>query len=336
MALLDGDRFEGKFRDGVHSVDASDLMRRLVKEKLLKFDGTPLFPERLAYTVNYDLSDAEADLYKQVTDYVREEFNRAEALENEGRKGTVGFALTILQRRLASSPEAIYQSLRRRRERLEKRLREEQLLRRGGEAHLAPSAGLPVYTLDDLDDLDDAPDAEVEEAEEVVVDQATAARTIAELQVEIGMLKKLEHLAYKVRHSGTDRKWDELSKLLQNNSEMFDAHGHRLKLVIFTEHRDSLNYLHDRTGSLLGRPEAVVLIHGGMGREERRKAQDAFMQDKEVEILIATDAASEGINLQRGHLMVNYDLPWNPNRLEQRFGASTASGRRKCATFGTW
>ena len=93
MALLDGDRFEGKFRDGVHTVDASDMMRRLVKEKLLKFDGTPLFPERIAYTVNYDLSDAEADLYKQVTDYVREEFNRAEALENEGRKGTVGFAL---------------------------------------------------------------------------------------------------------------------------------------------------------------------------------------------------------------------------------------------------
>ncbi len=318
LALLDGDRFEGKFRDGVHSVDASDLMRRLVKEKLLKFDGTPLFPERLAYTVNYDLSDAEADLYKQVTDYVREEFNRAEALENEGRKGTVGFALTILQRRLASSPESIYQSLRRRRERLEKRLREEQLLKRGGEVRVDPS--LPVYTPDDLDDLDDAPDAEVEEVEEVVVDQASAARTIAELQVEIGMLKKLEDLAYKVRHSGTDKKWDELSKLLQNNSEMFDAHGHRLKLVIFSEHRDTLNYLHDRTGSLLGRPESIVIIHGGMGREERRKAQDAFMQDKEVEILIATDAASEGINLQRGHLMVNYDLPWNPNRLEQRFG----------------
>ncbi len=147
MALLDGDRFEGKFRDGVHSVDASDLMRRLVKEKLLKFDGTPLFPERLAYTVNYDLSEAEADLYKQVTDYVREEFNRAEALENDGRKGTVGFALTILQRRLASSPEAIYQSLRRRRERLEKRLREEELLRRGGEVRLPPSAGLPVAEL---------------------------------------------------------------------------------------------------------------------------------------------------------------------------------------------
>ena len=99
-------------------------MRRMVKENLLKFDGTPLFPERIAYTVPYKLSEAEAQLYKAVTDYVREEFNRAEALENDKRAGTVGFALTILQRRLASSPEAIYQSLRRRRERLESRLRE--------------------------------------------------------------------------------------------------------------------------------------------------------------------------------------------------------------------
>lgn len=117
MALLDGDRFEGKFRNGVHLVNTSDMMRRLVKEQLLKFDGTPLFPERRAYAVNYALSDAEAELYKQVTDYVRNEFNRAEALETDGSKGTVGFALTILQRRLASSPEAIYQSLKRRRER---------------------------------------------------------------------------------------------------------------------------------------------------------------------------------------------------------------------------
>jgi hypothetical protein len=107
MALLDRDRFEGRFRDGVHVCDTSDLMRRLVKEDLLKFDGTPLFPERCANTVDYELSDLEAVLYKQVTEYVRNEFDRAEFLENQGRKGTVGFALTILQRRLASSPEAI-------------------------------------------------------------------------------------------------------------------------------------------------------------------------------------------------------------------------------------
>src|SRR6476659_8122372 len=128
MALLDGDRFEGRFRDGVHAADASDLMRRMVKENLLKFDATPLFPERRAYTVPFKLSDAEAELYKDVTDYVREEFNRADALENEKRVRTVGFALTILQRRLASSPEAIFQSLRRRKNRLEGRLPEMELL----------------------------------------------------------------------------------------------------------------------------------------------------------------------------------------------------------------
>ena len=320
MALLDGDRFEGKFRDGVHQVDTSDMMRRLVKEQLLKFDGTPLFPERIAYTVSYAFSNAEADLYRRVTSYVREEFNRAEALENDGRKGTVGFALTILQRRLASSPEAIYQSLKRRRERLEKRLREEQLLKRGEDVRIDLGAGVPALNADDIEDIEEAPDTEVEEAEGRILDQATAARTIAELRAEIDLLTDLEKLALKVRQTGTDRKWDELSKLLQNNSEMFDAHGHRRKLVIFTEHRDTLNYLAERIRALIGRPEALVTIHGGVGREDRRKAQEAFTHDKEVEILVATDAAGEGINLQRAHLMVNYDLPWNPNRLEQRFG----------------
>src|ERR1039457_4429655 len=135
----------------------------VTQEQLLKFDGTPLFPERRAYTVSYKLSDAEAQLYKEVTDYVREEFNRADALESEGRKGTVGFALTILQRRLASSPEAIYQSLRRRRERLEKRLREEKLLKRGGGAPVQVPQALPSYTEEDLEELEDAPSAEIEE-----------------------------------------------------------------------------------------------------------------------------------------------------------------------------
>jgi len=320
LALLDSDRFEGRFRDGVHSVDASDLMRRLVKEQLLKFDGTPLFPERRASTVSYKLSDAEAALYKSVTDYVREEFNRADALESEGRKGTVGFALTILQRRLASSPEAIYQSLRRRRERLERRSREQQILKRGAAVQDEVFQSIPVLTEEDLDELDDAPDSEIEQTEETVVDQATAARTVAELEAEIAILRNLENLAVKVRRSGTDKKWEELSALLQNQAEMFDAHGHRRKLVLFTEHRDTLNYLTEKLRALLGTPESVVTIHGGMGREERTKAREAFTQDKDVLILLATDAAGEGINLQRAHLMVNYDLPWNPNRLEQRFG----------------
>jgi len=320
LALLDGDRFEGRFRDGVHVADVSDLMRRMVKEHLLKFDGKRLFPERRAYTVGYKLSAGEADLYKQVTDYVRDEFNRADALGSEGHRGTIGFALTTLQRRLASSPEAIYQSIRRRRERLENRLREERLLKRGAEARFEPPADVPEMTAEDIEELEDAPDAEIEATEEKVVDQATAARNIEELEAEISTLKRLESLALKVRRSGTDRKWDELRQLLQNNPEIVDPEGNCHKIVIFSEHRDTLNYLVEQIRSLLGQPEAVVQIHGAMGREERRKAQESFTQDKDVQILVATDAAGEGINLQRAHLTVNYDLPWNPNRLEQRFG----------------
>jgi len=338
MALLDGDRFEGRFRDGVHFADVSDLMRRMVKESLVKFDGTPLFPERIAYAVPYKLSDAEASLYKAVTDYVREEFNRAEALENDKRAGTVGFALTILQRRLASSPEAIYQSLRRRRERLEKRLREMEVLQRGAVAQALATAA-PALDEEDFEDLDEAPDNEVEAAEEQVLDQATAARTIDELKAEIATLARLESLAVSVRRGAEDRKWRELANLL---SEVFTPAGLNLrvaeptapyghvipkptpspsqKLVVFTEHRDTLNYLEERITTLLGRKEAVVVVHGSLGREERRKAQEAFLHDPEVKVLLATDAAGEGINLQRAHLMVNYDLPWNPNRIEQRFG----------------
>ena len=214
MALIDGDRFEGRFRDGVHAADVSDLMRRMVKENLLKFDGTPLFPERIAYTVPYKLSDAEAQLYKEVTDYVREEFNRAEALQNDKRAGTVGFALTILQRRLASSPEAIYQSLRRRRERLEKRLRELELLQRGAIALRPWRITCPALDPEDVEDLEDAPDHEVQAAEEQILDQATAARTIEELKAEIATLQRLEALALSVRRSGEDRKWRELATLL--------------------------------------------------------------------------------------------------------------------------
>ena len=271
MALLDSDRFEGRTRDGVHTIDVSDLMRRLVKEQLLKFDGKPLFPERRAYTVSYKLSDPEAALYKGVTDYVRDEFSRADTLESDGRKGTVGFALTIFAAAagiftrsnfaiLAPPPRAPRTALTR---------RTDSQARRGSPGCFH---GLPDLTDDDIDELDDAPDNEVEETEETVVDQATAARTIAELQAEIAILQRLEALALKVRRSGTDKKWEELSALLQNQAEMFDAHGHRRKMVIFSEHRDTLNYLAERLRSLLGAPEALVTVHGGMGREDTNES----------------------------------------------------------------
>src|SRR4051794_30366490 len=318
MALLDPDRFEGKPRKDGKQTDAQGLMRRMVKEELLTFEGKPLFPERRAYTVSYDLSPEEASLYAEVTDYVREEMNRAQRLqaEGEGRRGNiVGFALTVLQRRLASSPEAIYQSLRRRRERLEGRVSE---VRLGGRR--ADAFDLTA-DLDAPEDPDELLDGEREELEQRVVDQASAAATIAELEAEIATLRRLEELAARVRASGTDAKWSELARLLQDpNAEMLDETGKRRKLIIFSEHRDTLNYLTDRIRTLLGKPEAVVTIHGGMHREARREAQESFLQQPEVSVLVATDAAGEGVNLQRAHLLVNYDLPWNPNRIEQRFG----------------
>jgi uncharacterized lipoprotein YehR (DUF1307 family)/DNA-binding ferritin-like protein (Dps family) len=307
MGLLDRDRFEGKFRNGVHYADTSDMMRRMLKEDLVDLEGKPLLPERLSYSLAYHLSYLEELLYKQVTEYVEKEFNRADKLE-KGRKTSIGFALTILQRRLASSPEAIYQSLQGRRERLEKKSRQK-------EEYL-----LKTLTCLDSEDLEDLPVVEIEYLEDEFVDQATAASTIAELRAEINKLEKLVQLAQEVRKSGTDTKWEELSKLFKNNPEMFDSQGQRRKIIVFTEHRATLDYLVLRVREIIGE-KAVATIHGGIKQEDRQNIQDDFNQNPTVQVLVANDAAGEGINLHEScHLMINYDLPWNPNRLEQRFG----------------
>jgi superfamily II DNA/RNA helicase len=287
-------------------------MRRMVKEEMVKFDGTKLFPERKAYTVNYKLSNIEAALYESVTQYVQTEMGKADQLDGS-RKGSVGFALAALQRRLASSPEAIFQSLKRRKERLERRIREEKLGIRGQQILAEVLADVP-------EDEDDLNAEEQESLEETLVDQATAARTIAELEQEVILLQGLEGQAKTVVVSGQDRKWDELSRILQNDPAMRDAGGHQRKLIIFSEHRDTLNYLYQKIVGVLGNTDSIVTIHGGTHRDERRRIQAIFRSDPDVRVLIATDAAGEGVNLQNANLMVNYDLPWNPNRLEQRFG----------------
>ena len=221
LGLIDRDRFEGRFRDGVHQVDVSDLMRRMVKEDLCRFDGRPLFPERRAYTVSYPLPKSERRLYDAVTEYVSTEFNRADKLGDDKRRGNVGFALTVLQRRLASSPAAIYESLKRRHGRLKKRLTEVETVQEN------PRPEEIVFEPDYLDDLDDAPAEEVESVEEQIVDSATAALTISELEAEIKTLKRLEGMAYRVWRSGADRKWDELATIVQDSEFMIDGHGRR-------------------------------------------------------------------------------------------------------------
>ena len=324
LSLIDQDRFEGKRRSASREIDVSDLMRRMVKERLLRFDGRPLFPERRAYTVPFELSPAEKSLYEEVTTYVTKEMNRAERLAS-GRRNVVGFALTVLQRRLASSPEAIYQSLVRRRKRLEDHLAElRDTVARHDEQSETDDNLVGIGFSEDIDSADfeddDLDPAELEEVEEELVDQASAAQGAIELEAEVDTLSYLEALAYSVLTVGTDCKWNELTGLLSEGPEMIDTSGARRKLLIFTEHRDTLNYLVRRLQGFFGCPEAVVSIHGGMRREQRHLIQDTFTQDPDCIVLVATDAAGEGINLQRAHLVVNYDLPWNPNRIEQRFG----------------
>ncbi|MCD2186620.1 helicase-related protein [Actinomycetospora soli] len=310
LALLDPDRFEpGHVRRSTRA-EVDDLVRRMVKEDLLTMEGKPLFPERRAYTVEYQLSAEEQGLYEAVTDYVRHGMDRAQSLEAEGKAArgrTVGFALTVLQRRLASSPEAILRSLQRRRERLHKQLQEPVV--RPGEL------GGKL----DLLEADEVPGPEQERLEDEVVDLATAARSRQELAGEVAELDGIIRIAADVRRQDNDRKWQELKRILDQDAS--DRSGHQLsKLIVFTEHRDTLRYLVERVGDHIGDSSAVVSIHGGIPRDQRRTIQHEFTSNAQVKVLVATDAAGEGLNLQRAHLMVNYDLPWNPNRIEQRFG----------------
>lgn len=307
LTLLDRDAYAGKGHVNRRRPDTSGIMRRMVKEDLLTFEGKPLFPDRTAHTVPYELTALESELYAEVTAYVREGMGRADQLDGK-RRSTVGFALTVLQRRLASSPAAIHESLKRRIARLSARATD---IANGVDRET------PHLTLDPDDDDYNAD--ELEAAEEELVDSATAARTVEELRLEIAQLEELLLLAAKVRASGSDVKWSELRTILQDNVLQTEGGANR-KLIVFTEQRDTLDYLVWRIRTLLGQPEAVEAMHGGVRRPERRRIAEEFTKNPVCRVLVATDAAGEGLNLQAAHLMVNYDLPWNPNRIEQRFG----------------
>ncbi|MEZ5211461.1 helicase-related protein [Gordonia sp. (in: high G+C Gram-positive bacteria)] len=321
LSLLDEDRFVGRSRSGA-TADTTGLMRRMVKEELLTFEGRPLFPERIAETVPYQLSPAEQQLYDEVTHYVRNEMNRVTQDGDTPRRRTVGFALTVLQRRLASSTHAVLRSLQRRRDRLIVKRADVLAGRAAFDDHV------PTPDPDTFDDPDEYSAEEYESLEEEVVDAATAARTVAELDTEIACLDRLVTLATDVRNRGTDRKWDQLRSLITDHRLLRDDDGRPRKLIIFTEHRDTLDYLARQLRNVIGNDDAVLTIHGGTSRSERIAVRERFTNEPDRQILVATDAAGEGLNLQAAHLMINYDLPWNPNRIEQRFGRIHRIGQR--------
>ncbi len=303
LALLDPDLFAKAelIEEAVRRGENPLVLRRL-KEDLKTIDGIPLFPPRHVHTVVFNLSPEEMEFYWALTRYVQEQFNRA--LDAERRN--VQFALVLLQRRLASSLYAARKSLERRRDRLQKLLEKGELLRERGEV--------------DEEEIEDLPERERWEKEEELLSKLTAAQTLEELREEIAALEGLIARGRELERAGVETKLNELRKLL---TSLTDNHPGE-KLVIFTESRDTLEYL---AAHLRRWGHAVTVLHGGMNLEDRIRAEAEFREH--TQILVSTEAGGEGINLQFASLMVNYDLPWNPNRLEQRMGRIHRYGQQK-------
>jgi superfamily II DNA or RNA helicase len=278
------------------------LFLRRLKEDLKKVDGTPLFPPRHVITRPFRLSDDEKRLYNAVTAYVERSYNRALAAE----KRNVAFALLILQRRLASSVRAARLSLERRKKRLE------ELLRLG--------AWYAEHGQVDEDELEDAPEEERLRREEELLERLTVAETREELQHEIDQLGELIRLARQAERDEVETKLAQLRQVME--AEQLRQSGE--KLLIFTEARDTLDYLAEK---LREWGLSVETLHGGLGLDRRIAAEHAF-RDR-AQVMISTEAGGEGINLQFCALMINYDIPWNPNRLEQRMGRIHRYGQEK-------
>jgi len=288
-------------RESVERGDNPVFIRRL-KEDMKTFDGRPIFPPRTVQTLKFRMTDPEIELYNAVTSYVKNYYNRAK------EKRHITFAMLILQRRLTSSVHAILSSLERRREKLEEWLHLPEKIE-GDERY----AGLGEISADELEELAEEERWAIEER----LEQLTIADNIEEVRQEIAQLDELIEKAKRVRSQEIESK---LVKLRDEILKTLDGE----KLLIFTEHRDTLRYLLER---LEGWGYSVCQIHGGMDLDSRIQAERTFRD--EAQILVATEAAGEGINLQFCNLMVNYDIPWNPNRLEQRMGRIHRYGQNR-------
>ena len=278
-------------------------LRRL-KEDLKDMHGRRLFPDRHVQTVSFSLGSEEYSIYKAVTAYINEYLPQV-----TGRgKNSVALARTVFQRRLASSTHAIHESLCRRQKKLDDLLRElEGLSPSQRSRRVAQLQGRLPDTEQDEDDLDEA-------ARDALIDEATDAAELNQLRAEVAELGDLVARVGRVRESGRDSKLVALRECLRR-AEFDELKDGRGKLLIFTEHRDTLNHLREHIETW---GYSTCEIQGGMNPRERKQAQEDFRTTRQI--CVATEAAGEGINLQFCHLMVNYDLPWNPTRLEQRLG----------------
>ncbi len=331
LQLLDADAYADvkSIREAMDRRRAPFYLRR-TKEAMVYFperrpDGSwaaePIFTKRIPHTVDFQIDGAEFELYRDVTRFVKRESARAAAEGEDPRARAIGFLMSLYQRRLASSTYAMRRSLENRARRLEEGLKRAQDM-----ARLAPP---------DLPDPEELEEMEEDERErlEVMLEAVTLAGSAEQVRAEVKELRRLATQAQTVEDAGVEAKLSELKDLLQKEG-FFDHPDQRL--LLFTEFKDTLDYL---VGRLKSWGFRVGFIHGGMKSGSRDDAGTRLFAEQQfregqIQILVATEAAGEGINLQVCNILFNYDIPWNPNRLEQRMGRIHRYGQRKdCLIF---
>ena len=287
-----------------------DYILRRMKEEMVRFDGTAIYPPRNSQTVEYPLSKPEWGLYERVTGYCQTHFDRAK-LRN---RSAAGLAMSILQRRLASSTLAMFRSLERREQKLSDTLRDLEAGLLARDEWEARQQALPDQDVRDTKTADEEESVggwEESERQDEELASATDALSAEELRAEIAEVKDLVRLAQEVyglrRESKFERLWEALEEYATT------------KVLIFTEFKDTLDFLIGRLEGK-GLTGQIARIHGGMDYKERDDQAGIFRDPDGARIMVATDAAGEGINLQFCWLMINYDIPWNPARIEQRMG----------------
>ncbi len=304
------------FNDYPKDARARHFIRR-TKEEMVHLDGRPLYPTRESNTLSFDLTQGEISeqaLYDQTTAYMTAFYNRAQILNRSAAQ----LAMSVFQRRLTSSTYALMKSFGRRLERLDHFIAELRAGRVTPEQMVAAQRRLDELIEDPFDSTtadEDASD-DGQERHELAEDnllQTIVYTSLGELEAERAEVERLLGLSQAVLGTGHESKFEKLREVLT------DPKFRDEKLIVFTEHRDTLAWLGQRLEAL-GFTDKIVFLHGGMDYKERERQVEQFRKDDGAQYLIATDAAGEGINLQFCWLMVNYDIPWNPARLEQRMG----------------
>ncbi len=317
LQLLDPDAYADvkSIREAMAHRSAPFYLRR-TKEAMVHFperqpDGSwkarKLFTKRDTRTADFSIDDEEFELYRDVTSFVKEQSAKAAARGDDPRARAVGFLMALYQRRLASSAYALRHSLQNRARRLTENLKK---------ARELASAAPP--DLPDPEDLEEMEEADREHFERLI-EAVTIAQNPEQVREEVARLEQLAERAKALEEAEAEEKLAKLRTVLREQG-FFDSPDERL--LLFTEFRDTLEYLVEKLKNWGFR---VDFIHGGMAigsRDDKgtRLFVEQQFRDGAIQVLVATEAAGEGINLQCCHIIFNYDIPWNPNRLEQRMG----------------